>query len=60
MHSGHREDARRVVADLAPVVCCITPAPILRVHLVHARAILAREADAEQFYPAALDQDLSR
>jgi len=59
VHSGHREDARTVVADLERVAAT-TPAPILRVHLLHARAVLADDGEAEHRYLAALGEDLAR
>ncbi|MFF1678073.1 ATP-binding protein [Streptomyces sp. NPDC058256] len=58
VRSGHRADARRLVAELERVAQ-VTPSPILHVHLSYARAVLASEEDAEDLYLAALRQDLS-
>ena len=57
--SGHRDDARAVLAELEPAAA-VTPAPILHVHLLHARATLADDGDAERLYLAALGADLTR
>ncbi|SOE79588.1 AAA ATPase domain-containing protein [Streptomyces sp. OV198] len=56
--AGHREDARELVAELE-VIARETPSPLLHVHLLYARAVLAADEDAEDFYLAALRQDLS-
>ncbi|MFF3464608.1 ATP-binding protein [Streptomyces sp. NPDC001984] len=58
VRAGHREDAREVVAELE-VIARETPSPILHVHLSYARAVLAADEAAEDFYLAALRQDLS-
>ncbi|MER5914493.1 AAA family ATPase [Streptomyces sp. NPDC001982] len=58
VRAGHREDARELVAELE-VIARETPSPILHVHLSYARAVLAADQDAEDFYLAALQQDLS-
>ncbi|MGW0627228.1 ATP-binding protein [Streptomyces sp. NPDC002758] len=58
VRAGHREDARELVAELE-VIARETPSPILHVHLSYARAVLAADGDAEDFYLAALRQDLS-
>ncbi|MFG2960784.1 ATP-binding protein [Streptomyces sp. NPDC048291] len=58
VRAGHREDARTVVADLE-LLAQETPSPILHVHLSYARAVLAADEDAEDFYLAALRKDLS-
>jgi hypothetical protein len=58
VRAGHREDARQLVAGLE-VIARETPSPILYVHLSYARAVLAADEDAEDFYLAALRQDLS-
>ncbi|MGI5135663.1 AAA family ATPase [Streptomyces sp. CA-106110] len=58
-HSGHREDAAPVIAELERVAR-ITPAPLLHVHLLFAHAVLAADEDAEELYEAALGHDLSR
>ena len=57
--SGRREDARAVLADLERVATT-TPAPVLHVHLLHARAVLAEDVEAEGRYLAALGEDLTR
>jgi len=59
VRSGHREEARSVVVDLEQAAR-ITPAPILHVHLLHARAVLADDTHAEPLYLAALGEDLTR
>jgi AAA ATPase domain len=59
VRSGHRDDARAVVAELEPVAA-LTPAPILHVQLLYARAVLADDADAEDLYLAGLSKDLTR
>jgi hypothetical protein len=56
--AGHREDARELVAELE-VIARETPSPLLHVHFSYARAVLAADGDAEDFYLAALRQDLS-
>src|SRR5204863_586881 len=43
VHSGHTADARAVVAGLVDVAA-VVPSPLLRVHLLHACAVLAPEA----------------
>ncbi len=58
-YSGHREDARTVVADLERDAVT-TPSPLLRVHLLHARAVLADDGEAEHRHRAALGEDLTR
>ena len=59
VHTGRREDARAVVAELE-AVARTTPSPTLRVHLSYAQAVLADDADAERLYLAALRGDLVR
>jgi tetratricopeptide (TPR) repeat protein len=59
VRSGQTDHARTVVADLEHVAT-VTPSPILHVHLFHARALLADEADAEHRYLSALAADLTR
>ncbi|ADP84582.1 regulatory protein LuxR [Pseudofrankia inefficax] len=56
---GRREDALAVLADLERVAA-VTPSPLLHVQLRYARAVLARPADAEAQFRAALDDDLSQ
>ncbi|MET9476996.1 ATP-binding protein [Streptomyces sp. NPDC002922] len=58
VRAGHREDARELVVELE-VIARVTPSPILHVHLSYARAVLVADGDAEDFYLAALRQDLS-
>ncbi|MFF3661214.1 AAA family ATPase [Streptomyces olivochromogenes] len=58
VRAGHREDARELVAELE-VIARETPSPLLQVHLLYARAVLAADEDAEDCYLAALRQDLS-
>jgi len=59
VHADQREDARGVIAGLEQVAA-ITPSPILHVHLLYARAVLADDADAECLYLSALGQNLTR
>jgi len=59
VHSGHRQDARAVVAELERVAT-VTPSPILHVHLLYARAVLADDRDAGGLYVSALGEDLRR
>ncbi len=56
--ADRRDDARTVIAGLEQVAVT-TPAPILHVQLSYARAVLADDADAEELYRAALNQDLT-
>jgi hypothetical protein len=58
VRSGHAADARAVVADLVDVAA-VVQSPLLRVNLLHARAVLAPEADAEPWYRAGLRADLT-
>jgi hypothetical protein len=58
VRAGHREDARELVAELE-MIARETPSPLLHVHFSYARAVLAADGDAEDFYLAALRQDLS-
>ncbi|MFG2966753.1 MULTISPECIES: AAA family ATPase [unclassified Streptomyces] len=58
-HSGNRQDAAPVLAELERVAR-ITPSPLLHIHLLYARAVLAEDADAEKLYATALGHDLSR
>jgi len=57
--AGRREDAAAIVRELDGVAAG-TPSPILHVHLLYARAVLAVEDDAEDLYLAALGADLIR
>ncbi|WP_204912371.1 AAA family ATPase [Microlunatus spumicola] len=59
VQSGRREEARLVVERLEDAArrCA---APLLDVHLLYARAVLADDGDAERLYVVALHQDLSR
>jgi hypothetical protein len=45
--AGHVHDARLVV-DRHEQIARTNPSPLLRVHLVYARAVLADDIDAEQ------------
>jgi len=56
--TDRRDDAREVLAEMERVGA-ITASPLLHVHLRHARAVLADDADAEPLYRAALDADLA-
>ena len=56
---GERDSARAVIADLERVAA-VTPAPILHVYLLYARAVLAEDGDAERLYQDALSRDLTR
>ncbi|MEU0434031.1 AAA family ATPase [Streptomyces sp. NPDC006290] len=58
VRAGHREDARELVAELE-MIARETPSPLLHIHLSYARGVLATDEDAEDFYLAALRQDLS-
>jgi ATP/maltotriose-dependent transcriptional regulator MalT len=59
VHAGFTRQARALLADLEEVAA-VTPSPILRVHLLYARAVLADDTDAEGRYLAALGEDLTR
>jgi ATP/maltotriose-dependent transcriptional regulator MalT len=56
---GQRDAARTVIAGLEHVAA-VTPAPILHVYMLYARAVLADDADADDLYRTALSQDLTR
>ncbi|MEU9448833.1 AAA family ATPase [Streptomyces sp. NPDC048277] len=58
-HSGHREEAAPVLAELERVART-TPASLLHTYLLYARAVLADDADAEDLYVTALGHDLTR
>jgi hypothetical protein len=57
--SGHRDEARCVVADLAGVALA-TPSPILHVHLLYARAVVAEGDEACARFRTARQADLAR
>jgi ATP/maltotriose-dependent transcriptional regulator MalT len=57
--SGHRDEARSVVADLERVALA-TPSPILHVHLLYARAVVAEGDEACARFRAAQRADLAR
>ena len=57
-HSGRTEQVRPIVAELAKTAAQ-TPAPVLRADLRLARAMLARDDDAEALFEAALRADLT-
>ena len=59
LHVDRREEARAVLARMEQVAR-VTPAPLLHVHLLYTRAVLADDADAESLYLAGLAADLSR
>ncbi|MFD3457774.1 ATP-binding protein [Streptomyces sp. NPDC058691] len=59
VRAGHREEAHDLVVELE-VIARVTPSELLHVQLSYARAVLAPDGDAEDFYLAALRQDLSR
>lgn len=59
VHCGRTEDARKIVAEMERLAT-VTPSPVLQVHLLYARPVLADDADAEPLYRAALRADLSR
>jgi tetratricopeptide (TPR) repeat protein len=58
VRAGHREDARELVAELESAAQT-SPSPIQHINLSYARAVLGADEDAEDFYLAALRQDLS-
>ncbi|MCX4976809.1 AAA family ATPase [Streptomyces sp. NBC_00620] len=58
VRAGHREDARGLLAELE-LIARETPSPMHHINLSYARAVLAADEDAEDFYLAALRQDLS-
>jgi DNA-binding CsgD family transcriptional regulator len=57
--SGHVDDVRPIVANLERVGMTM-PSPWLHIGLRHARAVLAPDGEAEPFFQAALDADLTR
>jgi tetratricopeptide (TPR) repeat protein len=56
--AGQEAEARRLVEDLE-LVAAVTPAPLLHVHLLYARAVLADDSAREELFRRALDADLS-
>jgi DNA-binding CsgD family transcriptional regulator/tetratricopeptide (TPR) repeat protein len=59
MACGEGDGARRLVEELE-TTATVTPSPILQIHLLYARAVLAPDSDAEGLYRHALEQDLTR
>jgi DNA-binding NarL/FixJ family response regulator len=59
VHSGHADDVRALMAELEALVER-TPSPWLHVAMRHARALLADDAEAEAFFQAGLEADLTR
>jgi ATP/maltotriose-dependent transcriptional regulator MalT len=57
-HSGHREPARALVEEIAPLIER-TPSSWIRAAMRYARAHLADDADAERSFRAALDADIA-
>jgi DNA-binding CsgD family transcriptional regulator len=57
VHTGHDDDARRMIADV-DAMGLISPSPLLRVQLSYAHAALAADGDAEERYRDALARDL--
>ncbi len=57
--AGH-EAAGRTIVDGLESVASLSPAPMLHVNLLYARAVLAPAHKAEDLYVAALQHDLSR
>jgi DNA-binding CsgD family transcriptional regulator/tetratricopeptide (TPR) repeat protein len=58
-HSDRREEARDIISDME-ALAEITPSPLLTVHLLYARAVLADDGEAERLYHAGLAADLTR
>jgi DNA-binding CsgD family transcriptional regulator/tetratricopeptide (TPR) repeat protein len=56
---GELDEARRLT-DRMEALSATTPSPILQVHLLYARAVLAVDAEAEGLFRYALAQDLTR
>ncbi|MEU8606594.1 ATP-binding protein [Actinoplanes sp. NPDC048791] len=56
---GRTSEARRIM-EVLETVAVVTPAPLLRVNLLYARAVLAETHDAEGHYRAAFRHDLGR
>jgi DNA-binding CsgD family transcriptional regulator len=59
VHAGRRDDARKIITEME-LVATITSSPLLHVHLLYARAVLADDEDAERLYLDGLDADLTR
>ena len=59
VHCGQQDRARDVISRIEELAA-ITPSPVLGVHLLYARAVLAKDDAAEQLYQDALAQDLTR
>jgi len=59
VHADRREDARRIIDDME-ALAAITPSPLLAVHLLYARAVLADDGEAEGRYREGLAADLTR
>jgi hypothetical protein len=59
VRAGQVGDARDVIAGLEDVAAH-APSPMLRVHLIYARAVLADDGAAAGAYAALMGQDLSR
>ncbi len=57
--AGYEAEGRTIVDGLESVAR-LSPAPMLHVNLLYARAVLAPAHDAEGLYVAALEHDLSR
>ncbi|GAA4261004.1 ATP-binding protein [Dactylosporangium darangshiense] len=60
VHAGRAEEALAVVEELEQVAAAQTPSPLLAVHLLYARAVLAADAQAEALYLVGLGADLTR
>ncbi|MEZ0074556.1 LuxR C-terminal-related transcriptional regulator [Planotetraspora sp. GP83] len=58
-HSGNHDEARVIIGELEEVAL-VTTSPLLHVHLMYARAVLADDAEAEELYLTALSKDLTR
>jgi DNA-binding CsgD family transcriptional regulator len=56
---GALDEARRLI-DRMEETAAVTPSPILGIHLLYAKAVLATDAEAEGLYRYALEQDLTR
>jgi tetratricopeptide (TPR) repeat protein len=57
--SGRTEDVRELLGRLEQTAR-VTPSPMLAVHLGYARAVLARDDEAEGLFTDALESDLTR
>ncbi|MCO6007725.1 LuxR C-terminal-related transcriptional regulator [Actinoallomurus purpureus] len=58
VRADQQDDAQAILSELQDLAA-ETPSPMLHIHLLHARAVLAGD-DAECFYTAALATDLRR